>query len=955
MVTESPAVKLSASSTALILGGTTIPTPDDYLVELITNQYIAPTHPGQDIKYVAVTTPAEVWPVTGFFRLLGRAFGPPSIWGHGGAAWPDEPWWKLSGLFDLTLDQSVQVGLADLEQAMEKHGNDDLVIFGSPQGSIIANLEKCKLAEQYPPGTKAPDIDFVLVADANLPNGGLFARFPGLRLPIFDISFNGPAPTDTQFDTVEITRQYEWDGDFPLYPINLVALLNAFLSTIYLHYYAFGVSLAPDASTSPAFQGTHGDTSYYFFETEELPLFGPLRTLGVPERVIDVVEPFFRVIVELGYDRSIPPWEPTPARLIPTLNPRQVAADLSNAIREGINNALALIGSPTRLRVRNPLTADRNAAAEQAVSARENRGTRVGRKVGEGVLRMRTAVKSQQSEPPAVAPGDPEASRRKGGRERAATRGRITQTISAVTSVVGNGRAIVRSANGDNGSIAVTASPTRKTPERGAVTKTDSDMKKVVGKFPTASSKQSSGVMTRTAEQPRTAAAKRLSTWTMTREAITIGFDAGDGFLGRCRGSDITRFRCAGRRFVCISHPDYVDHVLHEARLKYVKSNDYEPIRVSAGINLLTDEGDSWAAHRAVLNPTFARRHLNGIVDLMIDPITDITDALGTGGRFDMHQTMVQTALRVVANSLFSQDFGPLVQSMNDLATRGLRHAERLQRLGLWGLMPRPAYEALHWLAFSGVRLPPPWREMQDITLTLDRAVNSIVDERLVHPTDSPDLLNVLLRADGGTWPRRRIRDEALTFMLAGHETTANAMSWFWYLMALHPEARDRMLAEVDDVLGTRRPCAGDLDRLPWTTACLQESLRCFPAGWMARRAIEDDVIGGHHIRRGTTVVIPIHHIHQDPRWWPDPEQFDPTRFLDTGAKDRPRSAYLPFGGGRRICIGQSLALMEMALIAAIMSQRFAFDLAPDHPVEFESTMTLRPKNGVQVIARSRS
>ena len=440
----------------------------------------------------------------------------------------------------------------------------------------------------------------------------------------------------------------------------------------------------------------------------------------------------------------------------------------------------------------------------------------------------------------------------------------------------------------------------------------------------------------------------------MTREALTIGFDAGDGFLGRARGSDIVRFRCAGRRFVSISHPDYVDHVLHEARLKYVKSNEYEPIRATVGINLLTDEGDSWAAHRGLLNPTFARRHLNGIVDLMIDPITDVTDALETGARFDIHETMVEATLRVVANSLFSQDFGPLVQSMNDMATRGLRHAERLQRLGLWGLMPRPVYDALHWLAFSGVHLPPPLRDMQDITLTLDSAVNAVIDHRLVHPTDSADLLNVLLRADGGRWPRQRIRDEALTFMLAGHETTANAMSWFWYLMARHPEARDRMLAEVDDVLGTCRPCADDLGKLPWTTACLQESQRYFSAVWtIGRRAIEDDVIGGHYIRRGTTVLIPIHHIHHDPRWWPDPESFDPTRFYPPD-RDRHRSAYLPFGGGRRVCIGQSFALMEMVLIAAIMSQRYTFDLAPDYPVELEATLTLRPKNGVHVIGKRR-
>ncbi|MGH3543483.1 MAG: cytochrome P450, partial [Mycobacterium sp.] len=174
------------------------------------------------------------------------------------------------------------------------------------------------------------------------------------------------------------------------------------------------------------------------------------------------------------------------------------------------------------------------------------------------------------------------------------------------------------------------------------------------------------------------------------------------------------------------------------------------------------------------------------------------------------------------------------------------------------------------------------------------------------------------------------------------------------YLMALNSDARAWMLDEVDTVLGGRRPTADDLAKLPWTTACVQEAQRYFSAVWiLARRAVQNDVIDGHHIRAGTTVIIPIHHIHHDPRWWPSPEDFDPARFLDGGA-NRPRSAYLPFGGGRRICIGQSFALMEMVLMAAIMSQRFTFDLMPGHPIELEATLTLRPKQGVRVIARRR-
>ena len=356
----SPEVRLAASTApctdtdvtcALIMGFTSLPTPDDFYIDAVTNQFIAPTHPEQTIEYVAVTTPEEGWPLTGLLRLSCAALGPPSLCGPGGPVWPDEPWWKLSGLFDLTFDQSVRAGVADLETAMTKYGDDDLVMYGYSQGAIVAIQEKRKLAEQYPDKTTAPDIDFVLGGDPNLPNGGVVSRFPGLYIPILDISSHGPEPTNTPFDTDVITRQYDFAADFPLYPLNLVADLNAFLGFWYVHLHAFDVSLAPDPPTSPPIKTQYGDTTYYFFETADLPLFGPLRTLGVPEQLIDVVEPFFRVIVELGYDRSIPPGEPTPARLIPTLNPVTVTADLVNAIGEGINNAAALIGLPPLLSI----------------------------------------------------------------------------------------------------------------------------------------------------------------------------------------------------------------------------------------------------------------------------------------------------------------------------------------------------------------------------------------------------------------------------------------------------------------------------------------------------------------------------------------------------------------------------------------------------------------------------
>ena len=340
-------------------------------------------------------------------------------------------------------------------------------------------MEKRKLAEQYPAGTKAPDIDFVLSGDPNLPNGGLLARFPGLYIPILDLSFNGPEPTDTQFDTVVITRQYDGFADFPLYPLNLVADLNAVLGVVYVHLYAFDVSLAPDPSTSPPIQSTHGDTNYYFFETQDLPLFGPLRTLGVPEPLIDVVEPFFRVIVELGYDRSIPPWEPTPARLIPPLNPAKVAADLVNAIGEGINNAAALIGAPAPLSIPAPaVTADHGAAVPRIASTLE----RVSGDAGEGVSAVLTALGSPLPKPSAVTHHDLAGPQRTIGAEPATTRDRLNAAIGTVKSVIGDGRTIVRSARSDNGSHATTARPARKTPVRDAVKNASTDITKVVTK-----------------------------------------------------------------------------------------------------------------------------------------------------------------------------------------------------------------------------------------------------------------------------------------------------------------------------------------------------------------------------------------------------------------------------------------------------------------------------------------
>ena len=223
-----------------------------------------------------------------------------------------EPLWKLSGLFDLTGDQSIEVGTADLETAMAATAADPdgrMVVYGYSQGAVVVN----KVRESSPRSTREPKRRPISTScwqvTSAYPTAALVHRFPGLHIPILDWTYDGAEPTDTPFDTAVITRQYDGFADFPLYPLNLVADLNAGLGLFYVHTWPFDVSLADNATTTPVVS-QHGNTTYYFFENQDLPLFGPLRTLGVPESVIDVVEPFFQVIVDQGYDRSIPAGSP---------------------------------------------------------------------------------------------------------------------------------------------------------------------------------------------------------------------------------------------------------------------------------------------------------------------------------------------------------------------------------------------------------------------------------------------------------------------------------------------------------------------------------------------------------------------------------------------------------------------------------------------------------------------
>jgi cytochrome P450 len=225
--------------------------------------------------------------------------------------------------------------------------------------------------------------------------------------------------------------------------------------------------------------------------------------------------------------------------------------------------------------------------------------------------------------------------------------------------------------------------------------------------------------------------------------------------------------------------------------------------------------------------------------------------------------------------------------------------------------------------------------------------VGRVIDERrAAGPRAEPDLLDLLMRDGDPPLSDAELRDEVLTLLLAGHETTAAALTWTLILLSRYPAARDRLEAEADEVLGDREPDAGDVDRLPWTRAVLSESMRLYPPAWTIERdAVADDDVAGTVVTAGSTVAISPYLLHRNPDLWPDPEGFRPERFL--GEQDRPRHAYLPFGGGRRICVGAGFAMMEAVLVLALISRSVRLDLAPGVAVPSRAEVTLRPARPV--------
>jgi cytochrome P450 len=416
------------------------------------------------------------------------------------------------------------------------------------------------------------------------------------------------------------------------------------------------------------------------------------------------------------------------------------------------------------------------------------------------------------------------------------------------------------------------------------------------------------------------------------------------------RFGDLAYYRAGLFHIYVVSHPDLIREVLVTKAHSFMKGQALQEAKRILGEGLLTSEGELHRRQRHLIQPVFHHQRVAGYGDVMASLAERHASRWVDGQEFDLHREMTALTLAVVGATLFDADVED-----RDAAEVGRALTTAFDMFDRF------------FLPWSGLieRLPlPSNRRFEEARASLDRIVYGMIRDRRAGG-DRGDLLSMLLFAgdEGPPMSDRQVRDEAMTLFLAGHETTSNALTWTLYLLSQHPEVEARLHEEVDRVVGPDRlPAAGDLPSLPYLHRVLTESLRLYPPAWiLGRLALEDVELGDYVIPKGATVVASPYVVHHDPRWYPDPERFDPDRWIDVTESvgdgqppGRPKYSYFPFGGGSRKCIGQDFAWMEAMLVLATVARRWRFELVTGHPVEMKPMVTLRPKHGVRMRIEAR-
>jgi len=408
---------------------------------------------------------------------------------------------------------------------------------------------------------------------------------------------------------------------------------------------------------------------------------------------------------------------------------------------------------------------------------------------------------------------------------------------------------------------------------------------------------------------------------------------------------DIVRYRLVTFYGYLLSHPDYVEEVLVKNNANFIKGRGLRANGILFGNGLLTSEGELWLRQRRLAQPAFHRERIAAYGGVMLEYTPHMLEEWRDGEERDISEEMMGLTLQIAARVFFGAYVGdeiPRVKSAFEEVSR--QNVRRTRLFHLPDAIPTPA----------NVRYNRAVRQ-------LDSIICRIIEQRRGNAQDAGDLLSSLLQGrdeDGNVMSSRQLRDEVITFFLAGHETTALALSWAWYLLAQHPEAESELVAELERVLAEREPTVDDLPALRYAEAVINEAMRLYPPTWlMVREAVHDCAIAGYHISSGSSVVFSQWVMHRDPRYFHKPERFSPDRWLGGLAKQLPRFAYFPFGGGPRLCIGAGFAMTETVLLLAAIARQFHFELVPGHPVVPMPAITLRPQHGIKVriVKRKRS
>lgn len=409
---------------------------------------------------------------------------------------------------------------------------------------------------------------------------------------------------------------------------------------------------------------------------------------------------------------------------------------------------------------------------------------------------------------------------------------------------------------------------------------------------------------------------------------------------------DVAAFRAYHVRCVLLNDPELIHAVLGPLNDAMRKPWDVRRLRLVLGDGLLTSEGAPWRRQRRLVQPAFRHDRLVRYGDVMTGVTDRVLDRWPREGELEVHDEMARLALTVAARALFGSEVSGREETIGSALATFMDRFEEL----VMGHTPFPWW----------VPTPGNLRARRAVS-RLRSVVEELVDEARGAAVERDDLLGWLLTAEdeeGRSMSRTQVLDEVTTLLLAGHETTALALSWTLHLLATHPDVQDRAREEVHRVLESGEPTASDLGGLPYLKRVLHESMRLYPPAWgIGRETLEEVELGGYRVRSGTQLYLCPWVTHRDPRYFPEPERFLRDRWTkdEEGAEGAERRAYFPFGGGPRNCVGAGFAMMEATLVLARILQRYRFLPVPAHPVEVQPAVTLRPRHGIRLAVERRT